>query len=202
MTFMGGNALVGAAKVAMTSWRHEERPAVGRYTFHAPATTALDEETGQGNPNFSYGYVAEAAVVDVDTGTGQVTIRQLFCADDVGKAINPQQVKGQIEGALAQAIGYAITEDFQQDGGLVQTDRLSTYLIPGILEMPDRVVSMILENEDPLGPFGARGVAEMPLLPLAPAIVAAVHNATGVRIDQIPLTPERVFEALELGASR
>ena len=120
-----------------------------------------------------------------------------MCADDVGKVVNPQGVIGQIEGAVVQAAGYTILEDFQQEGGEVQTDMLSTYLIPGILDIPDHVRSVILEYEDPIGPWGVRGMAEMPFIPLAPAVVAAVHDAVGVWYDEFPLTPERVLWGLQ-----
>jgi CO/xanthine dehydrogenase Mo-binding subunit len=102
-------------------------------------------------------------------------------------------VRGQIEGAVVQAAGYVVLEDFQQRDGRVRTSLLSTYLIPGALDIPDHVESVILEYPDPRGPWGARGMAEMPFLPLAPAVIAAVHDATGVWFDEFPLTPERVL---------
>jgi CO/xanthine dehydrogenase Mo-binding subunit len=133
----------------------------------------------------------------VDVETGHVRLLNVVCADDVGKAVHPQQVQGQIEGAVVQAVGYALTEDFQQEGGFVQTDKLSTYLIPTILDIPDEVESVILEYPDPLGPHGARGMAEMPFIPLAPAVAAAVRDAVGVWYDEFPLTPERVLWGLQ-----
>ena len=120
----------------------------------------------------------------------------MVSTNDVGRAINPQQVEGQIEGAVVQAAGYAILENFIQDGGYVETQHLSTYLIPTILDIPDRVHSDIQEFPDPIGPWGARGMAEMPFLPLAPAVIAAVHDATGVWFYDFPLTPERVLRGL------
>jgi CO/xanthine dehydrogenase Mo-binding subunit len=95
-----------------------------------------------------------------------------------------------------QAAGYTITENFQQTGGVVHTDKLSTYLIPTVLDIPERVQSVILEYPDPIGPFGARGMAEMPFIPVASAVVAALHDATGVWFDEFPLTPERVLRKL------
>jgi CO/xanthine dehydrogenase Mo-binding subunit len=120
----------------------------------------------------------------------------VISTDDVGRAVNPQQVQGQIEGAVVQATGYSILEHFVQQDGYVKTDQLSTYLIPTVLDIPERVHSHILEYPDPIGPWGARGMAEMPFLPLAPAVAAAVHDATGVWINDFPLTPERVLRAL------
>ncbi len=196
MTFMAGNAVKGAAALALEKWRAEERPAIGRYRYRPPATTPYDPETGKSEPNFAYGYVAEAVWAEVDTETGQVHLRKVIAANDVGKAVNPQQVQGQIEGAVVQAAGYAILENFRQQGGYVQTDQLSTYLIPGILDVPDEVESLILEYPDPRGPYGARGMGEMPFLPLAPAVTDAVRQAIGVWFDEFPLTPERVLRGL------
>jgi CO/xanthine dehydrogenase Mo-binding subunit len=196
MTFMAGNAIRGAAEAALERWHQEERPAVGRYQYRPPPTTPYDSQTGKSEPNFAYGYVAEAARVEVDVETGHVRLLEIVCADDVGKAINPQLIQGQIEGALVQAAGYALLEDFQQEQGYVQTAMLSTYLIPTVLDIPERIETVILEHKDPVGPWGARGVGEMPYLPLAPAVVAAVHDAVGVWFDEFPLTPERVFRKL------
>jgi CO/xanthine dehydrogenase Mo-binding subunit len=196
MTFMAGNAIRGAALQALEKWSQEERPAVGEYTYRPPETTPYDPETGKSEPNFAYGYVAESAVVEVDTETGQLRVLEVVCADDVGRAVNPLLVRGQIEGAIVQAAGFAVIEDFIQEKGEVETSLLSTYLIPTVLDVPDRVESVILEYPDPIGPWGARGVGEMPYLPLAPAVVAAVHDATGVWFDRLPLTPERVLTGL------
>jgi CO/xanthine dehydrogenase Mo-binding subunit len=196
MTFMAGNAVRGAAEQALARWKEEERPAVATYQYWPPATTPLDPQTGKSEPNFAYGYVAETAEVEVDLDTGEVRLVDLVCADDVGQAVNPQQVQGQIEGAVVQAMGYALMENFIQKDGEVLTRHLSTYLIPTVLDVPDRVHSLILEYADPIGPFGARGMGEMPYLPTAPAIAAAVHQATGVWFSDFPLTPERVLRGL------
>jgi CO/xanthine dehydrogenase Mo-binding subunit len=107
--------------------------------------------------------------------------------------MNPTLVEGQIEGAVIQAFGYAVMENLQVANGKIQNPYLSTYLIPGILDIPDRVDSVIMEIPDPQGPWGARGMAEMPFMPLAPAITAALHDATGIWFDKLPLTPERVL---------
>jgi len=196
MTFMAGNAVRGAAERALQKWEDEERPAISRYQYVPPATTPLDPQTGKSDPNFAYGYVAQTIAIEVDTETGHLRIVDVVSTNDVGKAVNPQQVQGQIEGAVVQASGYAVLEDFQQQGGYVQTPHLSTYLIPTVLDVPGRVQSVILEYPDPIGPFGARGMAEMPYIPVAPAIAAALHDATGVWFDEFPLTPERVLRGL------
>jgi CO/xanthine dehydrogenase Mo-binding subunit len=196
MTFMAGNAVRGAAAEAMDRWKNEERPALADYTYLAPRTTPFDPRTGHGVPNLAYGYVAQAVEATVDSETGEIHIRRVVCADDVGKAINPQTIEGQIEGGVAQAVGWATCEYFITSEGQVLTPRLSNYLIPTINDVPDQVESVILEVPSPVGPWGARGMGEMPFLPLAPALVAAVHDATGVWIDKLPLTPERVHRAL------
>jgi CO/xanthine dehydrogenase Mo-binding subunit len=196
MTFMSGNSVRGAAAAALEKWKNEERPAAATYQYRPPRTTPLDPETGKSEPNFAYGYVAEAAEVEVDLETGQVTLVNVICADDVGKAINPQQLVGQIEGAVVQAAGYAILENFIEKDGKVLTPTLSTYLIPTVLDVPEKVESIVLEFPDENGPWGARGMGEMPVLALAPAVTAAVHAATGVWFDEFPLTPERVLRGL------
>ena len=196
MTFMAGNAIKGAAEKALEMWRNEERPALATFQYRPPRTTPMDPETGKSEPNFAYGYVAEAVEVEVDIETGQVRLVKVICVDDVGKAVNPQQVEGQIEGAVVQAAGYTILENFVQKDGIPQAKTLSTYLIPTILDVPETVVSEILEYPDPIGPFGARGMGEMPYLPLAAAICDAVYQATGVWMNEFPLTPERVLEKL------
>jgi CO/xanthine dehydrogenase Mo-binding subunit len=197
MTFMAGNAIKGAAERALAKWQAEDRPAMAEFTFLAPKTEHLDNETGHGVPNFSYAYSAEAVEVEVDRQTGQVKVLRVVVADDVGKAINPDLVVGQIEGAVVQAEGYAITEDWKTRDGRVMSDQLSTYLLPTILDIPEKVESVIIEIPDPNGPWGARGLGEIPFLPLVPAIAAAIHDATGVWIDEFPFTPERVFMALK-----
>jgi CO/xanthine dehydrogenase Mo-binding subunit len=196
MTFMAGNSIRGAAEAALEKWQNEERPAVATYQYRPPRTTPYDPQTGKSEPNFAYGYVAEAVEVEVDLETGQVHLTNVICADDVGKAINPNLLQGQVEGAVVQAAGYAVLENLVQVEGQLLTRHLSTYLIPTILDIPDRVESLILEYADPIGPWGARGMGEMPFLPLAPAVAAAVKAATGVWYNEFPLTPERVHMGL------
>lgn len=196
MTFMSGNSIRGAAEIALKKWEAEERPAVGEFKYLAPRTTNFEPETGYSTPNFAYAWVAQAAEVEVDTETGHVRIVRFVSADDVGQAINPVLVQGQVEGAVVQAQGYAIQEDYKMKDGRVLSDQLSTYLIPTILDIPEKVETVIVEVKDPNGPWGARGLGELPYLPVAPAIAAAIHDATGVWIDEFPFTPERVLRAL------
>ena len=196
MTFMAGNAIKGAAEAALEKWKAEERPAVAEFKYLAPRTTPFDHETGHSMPNFSYAYVAQAAEVEVDAETGHVRVIRIVSADDVGKAINPDLVTGQIEGAVIQAHGYAVLEDYKTKDGRVLTDQFSTYLIPTIRDIPESVISVLVEIPDPHGPWGARGLGELPFLPVAPVIASAIHDATGVWINEFPFTPERVLRAL------
>ena len=196
LSFMSGNAIRGAAEIALRKWQDEERPARGEYTYHPPATTPFHPETGKSVPNFAYGYVADAVEVEVDIETGQVQLLDVVCANDVGKVINPQQLEGQIEGAIVQAQGYALMEYLVSRDGVILNPYLSTYLIPTSLDVPPRVKSVVLEYPDPIGPWGARGMAEMPFLPLAPAIAAAIFDATGVWLDSQPFTAQKVVKAL------
>lgn len=196
LTFMAGNSIKGAAELALQKWNNEERPAIAEFQYLAPRTTPMDKETGFSTPNFQYAWVAQACEVEVDTETGHVKVTRILSADDVGKAINPDLIVGQIEGAIVQAHGYAVLEDFKMKDGKVLTDQLSNYLLPTILDIPEKVESVLVEIPDPNGPWGARGVGELPYLPVAPVIAAAIHDATGVWIDEFPFTPERVLRAL------
>jgi len=196
MTFMSGNAIRGAAEVALKKWQLEERPAIGEFKYLAPRTNQFDKETGYSTPNFAYAFVAQAAEVEVDTETGHVHVVRIVSADDVGQPINPALVQGQVEGAVVQAQGYAILEDYKTKDGYVLTDQLSTYLIPTIWDIPEKVETVVVEVPDPNGPWGARGLGELPFLIVAPAIAAAIHDATGVWINEFPFTPERVLKAL------
>lgn len=196
MTFMSGNAIRGAAEVALKKWQAEERPAIGEFKYLAPRTNQFHPETGYSTPNFAYAFVAQAAEVEVDTETGHVHVKRFVSADDVGQAINPALVEGQVEGAVVQAQGYSLMEDWKTRDGRVLTDQLSTYLIPTIWDIPEKVETVIVEVPDPNGPWGARGLGELPFLTVAPAIGAAIHDATGVWVDEFPFTPERVLRAL------
>ena len=123
---MAGNAIRGAAAEALEKWKNEERPARAVHQYRPPRTTPLDPQTGKSEPNFAYGYVAEVVEIEVDCETGQIKLNNIICADDVGRAINPQQVQGQIEGAIVQAAGYAALENFVQADGKVLTKTFSS----------------------------------------------------------------------------
>ena len=194
MTFMAGNSIRKAAEEALAKWTDEDRPAIAHATYRPPPTQPYDPETGYSMPNFTYGYVAEVVDLAVDIETGYIHVERVVCADDVGKVINRTNVEGQIEGAVVQAFGYALMENLQVRNGRIINPFLSQYLIPGIKDIPEKVESVLVEVPDPLGPWGARGMAEMPFMPLAPAVVAAFHDATGVWMDEIPLLPWRVID--------
>ncbi|HMZ07853.1 MAG TPA: molybdopterin-dependent oxidoreductase, partial [Anaerolineales bacterium] len=196
LTFMAGNSVRGAAQAAIEKWGAEERPAIAEFSYFAPPTTPMNKETGYSMPNFQYAYVAQVIDVEVDTETGHVRVKRVVSADDVGKAINPDLVVGQIEGAIVQAHGYAVMEEFKTRDGRVLTDQFSTYLLPTIWDIPEKVESVIVEVPDPNGPWGARGMGELPYLPVAAAVAAAIHDATGVWMNEFPFTPERVLRAL------
>jgi CO/xanthine dehydrogenase Mo-binding subunit len=196
ITYMTGNAILGAARMALEKWQAEERPVKVEYKYHADPTTEPDHETGECVPVFSYGYMACAAEVEVDTETGVVRLARLMYANDVGKAINPQQVEAQMEGALVQAAGYALMENLVEEGGYIKTPNFSTYLIPTVMDVPGRIDKLVLEYGNPRGPWGATGIGEIAFQAVAPVTLAAVHAATGTWFDEFPLTPERVLFGL------
>jgi len=196
MTFMAGNSILGAAKMALEKWNNEERPAIANYQYKPLRTTPFNPENGECTPNFAYGYAATAVDLEINQSTGKVEINNVICVDDVGKAINPIQVKGQIEGAIIQALGYALLENFKQKDGFVYTKGFSTYLIPTIGDIPEKINPIILEITDPIGPLGARGMGEMPFLPFAPAVADGIHDATGKWFDSFPFLEETVLKGL------
>jgi CO/xanthine dehydrogenase Mo-binding subunit len=168
--------------------------------FNAPFTDPLDPETGQGRifPDFTFG--AMAVDVAVDTETGLVTILKNVACHDVGRAINPAACAGQIAGGANQGLGYAVMEEFKLKDGYIVTPTLAEYLIPTTLDFPATEVIM-LESGTGVGPFGAKGIGEPSLTPAAAAVANAVADAIGLRIQEIPLTPERVLAALDKGRS-
>jgi CO/xanthine dehydrogenase Mo-binding subunit len=196
LTLMAGRAVHDAAVAARAAFERGERPEA-TVQYRPPATTPLDPETGAGTPNYCYAYSAQAVEVEVDVTTGVTRVTKIISVHDVGRAINRQQVEGQIEGCLAQAVGYALTENLLVRDGKVLTPYFSTYLLPTALDMPTEIVPIIMELADPNGPYGARGVAEMPLVPFAPAVAAAIHDATGVWLTDLPMTPERILAAID-----
>src|SRR5260370_8927890 len=122
---MAGNGIRGAAALALEAWLKEERPAIGKFTYHPPKTEAYDHETGRAYPNFAYGYVAQAIEVEVDIETGHITLIRVVSASDVGRAVNPMLIQGQIEGAVVQAPSYVTTEHLVTENILIQNPSLA-----------------------------------------------------------------------------
>lgn len=162
----------------------------------APPPASLDPETGQGNPYFVYTYSTHMAEVLVDVETGEVEVTDYVAAFDVGKAINPKAVEGQIEGGVAMGLGYALMEKVVLENGYPQNLNLQDYLIPTTLDVPD-IKPIILEQENKFGPYGAKGIGEMPNIPATPAILNAIANACGGRVRSLPADPESVFLAIQ-----
>jgi CO/xanthine dehydrogenase Mo-binding subunit len=156
-----------------------------------PPTSTLDEN-GQGIPYAVYGFGAHMAEVAVDMELGTVRVLKITAAHDVGRAINPTLIEGQIEGGVAQGLGHALMEEFFPGKG----ENLHDYLIPSAGDMPP-VESILIEDPSPVGPFGAKGIGEQAVIPTAPAILNAIHDATGVRIRRVPATPDRIRAALK-----
>ena len=157
-----------------------------------PSTTPLDPDTGQGVPYATYAFASQVALVEVDMETGQVYVKEIVAAHDVGKAINPLNVEGQIEGGVAMGLGFALMEEYIPG----KTISMSEYHIPTAMDVPE-VIPIIIENEEPSGPFGAKGVGEPALIPTAPAIINAIADALGKRIYKLPAKPERVWNAIK-----
>ena len=170
--------LLGEPAEATVTWRH--RP-----------THPLDPDTGQGQAHVQYAFAAHRAVVDVDTELGLVKVVEIATAQDVGKAINPQAVEGQIHGGIAQGLGLAVMEEIQISGGVVRNPSFTDYLIPTILDMPPIRLD-VLELADPHAPYGLRGVGEPPTISSTPAVVAAIRAATGRDLTRVPVRPEHI----------
>lgn len=175
--------------------RREGLLAIGSGFFN-PQTTKLDPETGQGEPYATYAFATHIAEVEVDTETGQVEILRIVAAHDVGKAINPRGIAGQITGGIAMGIGFALMEEFRLQQGASETVSFESYLIPTIQDIPEIAFTIVEEREE-TGPFGAKGVGEPAMIPTAPAIVNAIYDAIGVRITELPVTPEKILSGLK-----
>ncbi len=178
-------------QIDLATMRADERGYVlsAEETFDPP-TTPLDEN-GQGVPYAVFGFGAHMAEIEVDTALGTVKVLKITAAHDVGRAINPTLVEGQIEGGIAQGLGLALMEEFFPGRG----ENLHDYLIPTIGDVPP-VESILIEDAAPLGPYGAKGIGEQALIPTAPAILNAIHHATGVRMYKVPVTPDRLRAAI------
>jgi CO/xanthine dehydrogenase Mo-binding subunit len=163
-------------------------------SYVQPDTIHWDDQTYQGDAYPVYAWACTIVDVEVDMLTGEVHVTDLVSAVDCGKAIHPVMAEGQIEGGMLQAVGWATIEEIKMKDGGYQNDRLATYLIPTALDAP-RIKTILVENPYSGGPFGAKGIGELPMDGPAPAIIAAIHDATGVWLDEVPATPEKVLAA-------
>lgn len=161
-----------------------------------PEITPLDPKSTQGSPVATYAFATQAALVSVDMDSGESEVMCILASHDVGKAVNPNSVIGQIEGAISMGLGYALTEEILLKEGLIQNPSFSEYFMPTALDIPE-VISLLVECEEPSAPFGAKGVGEPALVPTAPAILNAIHAATGVRLKELPATAEKLWELLK-----
>jgi CO/xanthine dehydrogenase Mo-binding subunit len=167
---------------------------VGSASFTADHT-GLDPVDGSGRPWQAYVFGCQVAEVEVDTITGEVQVLGIWAAHDVGRAVNPRGVEGQIEGGVVQALGQGLMEDYKTEEGRTTTPGFAKYILPTSLDVP-RITSVIIEDPDPIGPLGVKGIGEPAMVPTIPAVMSAIYDAIGVRITDLPASPERIVEAL------
>jgi CO/xanthine dehydrogenase Mo-binding subunit len=205
---VGGPLIRAAEKLRARVEEATGRPFAASYTEAGPLRIderfvpypgePFDDKTYRGDAYPAFGWAACVVKVDVDLDTGEVTVRDCVSADDVGRAIHPVLAEGQVEGGTLQAIGYATIEEMKLLDGRYLNDRLATYLIPTSLDAP-RIRSILVEKPYSGSPHGAKGIGELPMDVGAPAVVAAIHDAVGVWIHDLPATPERIVAALSGG---
>jgi CO/xanthine dehydrogenase Mo-binding subunit/aerobic-type carbon monoxide dehydrogenase small subunit (CoxS/CutS family) len=186
-----GNGGIPLGEIAGKMLAEGRRP-MAEYTYWAPATKPLGQG---GDMHFAFSFAAQAAEVEVDTRTGEVRVLHVIVANDVGYAINPLGLQGQIEGGVVMGIGHALVENFMVEEGRVITDRLARYRIPSITYTPE-ITSFVVEHATADGPYGAKGVGEIVLIPTIPAITNAIYHATGVRFDTLPVDQEKIAREL------
>ena len=163
--------------------------------WHDVTTMDVDPETGQGKAYAAYSWASQIAEVEIDTETGKVEVLRIIAAHDVGKAINPSNVEGQIEGGVVMGMGYALEEEIKLENGYLQNDSLGEYMIPTSMDIPP-IESHIIEVPAGGGPYGAKGVGEPALLPTAPAILNAIANALDIRITDLPANLENLHRLI------
>ena len=186
-----------AVEIKQRLGRGEKAPLAIQKSYIQPDSLSWDETNYRGDAYPIYAWACTIADVEVDLVTGEVRVTDLVTAVDCGKALHPVMAEGQIEGGTLQAVGWATIEEIKMKDGGYQNDRLATYLIPTALDAP-RIRTILVENPYSRGPFGAKGIGELPMDGPAPAIIAAIHDATGVWLDEIPATPEKVLAACAL----
>jgi CO/xanthine dehydrogenase Mo-binding subunit len=196
VSFVEGLAQIGEHRVPLGQvvelLRQEGREARALFEYWAPDTQPLGEG---GDMHFAFSFAAQAAEVEVNTCTGEVKVLRVIAANDVGRALNPLGLQGQVEGGIVMGLGNALTEAFIVEEGVVITDRLARYRIPSITHTPE-ITSIVVEHPTSEGPYGAKGAGELVSLPTTPAITNAIYNAVGVRIDHLPVDQEEI--ALQL----
>jgi CO/xanthine dehydrogenase Mo-binding subunit len=168
-------------------------PLIGEGVYRPP--TELPNEQGYGNPSAAYPFAAHAAEVEVDSETGQTRVLRYWAVHDSGRIINPSTARGQVLGAIAQGVGWALMEDVILDKGRVRNPNYLDYRVPGASDMPEVTVEFV-EGEDPHGPFGAKSLAEVALDPVTAAVANAIYAATGTRCTALPMSSERLWRAL------
>jgi CO/xanthine dehydrogenase Mo-binding subunit len=171
------------------------RPPLASASYNPP-TVPLDPDTGQGKPFSTYVFATQMAEVEVDTETGIVDILRIVAAHDCGTPVNPALVEGQVQGGVSLGIGFALSEQILFEKGIQSNPSFTDYVLPTCMDMPQVEVA-IVDNVDPTGPFGAKGVGEPTSVPTAPAILNAIYDAVGVRIFSLPATPEKILRALK-----
>ena len=191
-SFVSGNAVRHAAQQAAAELTNGGDYALVRYDYHAPETQPLG---AGGDMHFAFSFGAQAALVEVDTRTGEVHVRRVVAAHDVGRALNPLTLQGQIEGGIVMAMGYTLTEHYIQEEGKPWTNVMARYKVPSIVHTPP-ITSHIVEHRVSTGPFGAKGVGELPSIPTSPAITNAIYRATGVRVLSLPVDQDELLRAM------
>jgi xanthine dehydrogenase molybdenum-binding subunit len=187
---MNGNSL--PMEQVYLEMNEEGRSPRALYEYWAPTTDPLGEP---GNMHFAYSFAAQAVEVEVNTKTGEVKVLKVIVANDVGKALNPLGLQGQVEGGVVMGLGNALTEHFIVKEGRVITDRLARYRMPSIVQTPE-IESIVIEHPTQDGPYGAKGVGELSSIPTTPAITNAIYNAVGVRVDSLPVDQEEIIRQL------
>jgi CO/xanthine dehydrogenase Mo-binding subunit len=215
-TVMSGNAIRDAAvkiRAAMEpviadsglSWKDavalcvQKQIGLAAHGWAVPPPTTFDLTTGQGEAYICYSFSANIVEVEVDTETGETRVLRVHSGHDTGRVINPTTGEGQVEGGVVQGLGYALVEEHATREGRILNDQFSTYIIPTTLDTPE-IRSILVEDEFPWGPYGAKGLGETPIIAVAPAVTNAIAHAVGVRLNEIPATPERVWTALQAKA--
>lgn len=200
ITFSDGEVFVDNKKVDLSvkELAYICRRSGGKYIGwgrHNITTPDVDPETNQGDAYATYIYATHLAEIEVDTETGHVKVLNIIASHDVGHAINPQLIEGQVEGACSMGLGYALMEEVIKVDGEIKTPTFTEYLIPTAKDMPN-IETIIVEDHDPTGPFGAKGVGEGATIPTAPAIINAIYDAVGVRITKLPATADKILDGL------